>query len=81
VLFQAVFSCGIASSGAGVAMVADVGLVVRVVSIPVALDWVRPGAVVIASGKVAKVVIRNRLAIVHSRSGQRRLTHGTVQVE
>lgn len=64
-LLEAMFSCGIASSGARIAMVANVGLVVRVMGIAMALDGVRSGAVVIASGKVAKVVVRDLLAIVH----------------
>lgn len=57
VLFEAVLSRGITSCRAGIAVVACVGLVVRIVSITMALHRIRAGAVVVASREVAKVVV------------------------
>jgi len=63
VLLEAVFSCRITSCRARVAIVADVRLVIRVMGITVAFYRVGSGAVVIAGGKVAKVVVCDGLTV------------------
>lgn len=51
------------------AVVADVGLVVWVVGIAVAFDRIRAGAVVVTGGKVAEVVVGDRLTSLRVGSG------------
>lgn len=51
------------------AIVADVGLIVWVVGIAVALDGIGAGAVVVASGEVAEVVVGDGLTSLGVGSG------------
>jgi hypothetical protein len=61
VLLQTMFPRRVPTGGRGLAVIAGVRLVVWVVCVPVALDRVGPGRVVIAGGEVAEVVVSDLL--------------------
>lgn len=70
VLLQAMFSGRITSSRARLAVIADVGLVVGVVGVAVALDGIGASRVVVAGGKVAEVVVGDGLSALSVGSGR-----------